>query len=59
MLLWTSTAYARDFHLDTACLRGRQAEPLSHDNLFHSMLGLLNVETASHDKELDLFARCG
>jgi lipid A ethanolaminephosphotransferase len=59
MLLWTSTAYARDFHLDTACLRGRQAEPLSHDNLFHSMLGLLDIETASHDQELDLFARCG
>ena len=59
MLLWTSNAYARDFHLDTACLQSRQSEPLSHDNLFHSMVGLLGVETAAHDKELDLFAGCG
>lgn len=59
MLLWTSTAYARDFHLDATCMHNRQDQPLSHDNLFHSMLGLLDVETASRDKALDLFARCG
>jgi lipid A ethanolaminephosphotransferase len=58
MLLWTSTEYEQDFHLDTACLQGRQAEPLSHDNLFHSMLGLLEVTTAARDAQLDLFAGC-
>ena len=58
MLLWTSTEYEQDFHLDTACLQGRQAEPLSHDNLFHSVLGLLDVTTAVRDPQLDLFTGC-
>lgn len=40
-------------------LHGRQAEPLSHDNLFHSVLGLLDVTTAARDAQLDLFDGCG
>jgi lipid A ethanolaminephosphotransferase len=58
MLLWMSPAYRQDFHVSASCLREHSGEPRSHDNLFHSMLGLLDVETASHDKELDLFAGC-
>jgi len=30
--------------------------PLSHDNLFHSLLGLFGVETAIHDPERDIFS---
>ncbi|MBE1183159.1 hypothetical protein IH741_25950, partial [Escherichia coli] len=30
----------------------------SQDNLFHSMLGLLEVRTGAYDPGLDLFAPC-
>ncbi len=32
--------------------------PLSQDNLFHSMLGLLQVHTQVYERSLDLFASC-
>ena len=37
-------------------LLARAAEPASHDNYFHTVLGLLNVSTRVHDPDLDLVA---
>lgn len=39
--------------LDTACLARKAAEPASHDNLFHLMLGLLDVQTSLYEPEMD------
>lgn len=30
----------------------------SHDNLFHSMLGIMDVQTSVYDGALDLFKPC-
>jgi lipid A ethanolaminephosphotransferase len=45
-------------HIDAMCLRAQQQAPLSHDNLFHSILGLSNVQTAIYRPERDLFRPC-
>ena len=58
MLLWVSPQMQADFQIDTACLERRRHEPLSHDNFFHSVLGLLDVETKDYTRELDIFAGC-
>jgi lipid A ethanolaminephosphotransferase len=58
MMLWMSSAFRQDFRYDPACLQGQQAVNLSHDNLFHSMLGMLDIDTAERDPRLDLFANC-
>jgi len=58
MLAWISENYRTDFAIDTECVRREQHQPLSHDNYFHSVLGLLRLETAVHDPELDIFAPC-
>jgi lipid A ethanolaminephosphotransferase len=57
-LAWLSPQFANGFHIDTACLRARSAEALSHDNLFHSLLGVLDIATKAYDARLDLFAPC-
>jgi lipid A ethanolaminephosphotransferase len=41
--------------IDLAKLAARAKTPLSHDNLFHSMLGLFEIETKEYDPSLDLF----
>ena len=46
MVMWLSSGMARASALDTACLRRRAAEPATHDHLFHTVLGLLDVKTA-------------
>ncbi len=58
MILWLSPGYGRDFGIDTACLARRATQPVSHDNLFHSVLGLLDIETAVRAPDWDLSAGC-
>lgn len=58
MLLWASPGFERRRRLDLACLRGYADRPLSHDYLFHSLLGLANVTTASYRRDLDVLSGC-
>lgn len=46
---------SKDFDVDRKRLLELQHEKLSHDYLFHSLLGLFNVQTNSYDASLDLF----
>jgi lipid A ethanolaminephosphotransferase len=57
-LVWTDPDFATSMSLDKSCLVGIAAEPRSHDNLFHSVLGMMNVTTAVYDQSLDLFSGC-
>jgi lipid A ethanolaminephosphotransferase len=58
LLMWLSPAYAVRFGIDAACLRRRATETAEHDNLFHTALGLLDVQTTLRDPALDLSAHC-
>ena len=58
MFLWLSSAFEQAFGIDRRCLQQRVAEPLSHDNLFHSVLGMLDIETRTRREDLDLFDGC-
>jgi lipid A ethanolaminephosphotransferase len=58
MILWMSDSFAAQFGHNTGCLVDSRATPLSHDNLFHSALGMLDIETQVYDEALDLFAPC-
>lgn len=40
------------------CLRTRRDLPLSHDNLFHTVLGMLRVRASEYQPPLDAFAAC-
>ena len=53
MIAWLSPQFAASNLVDRACLRGKAAEPLSHDNLFHSVLGVLDVQTSAYRPERD------
>ena len=58
MVMWLSPAFRRGVGLSEECMRSHAAEPVSHDNLFHSMLGVLDVQTVAYDAGMDLFAPC-
>ncbi|MBP1858857.1 phosphoethanolamine transferase [Rhizobium herbae] len=40
------------------CLQAKTSEPQSHDNLFHTVLGMMNVATKVYDPALDVLASC-
>lgn len=58
MVIWTSATARETLGIDGACLGRASDDALSHDNLFHSVLGVFGVETADYDAKLDLFAAC-
>ena len=56
MLLWMSETMKREDHVDYEKLRAAAKDlELSHDNLFHSVLGLVEIDTELYDPALDFF----
>ena len=58
MILWISPGLEAAAGLARSCLEQARETPLSHDNLFHSVLGLMSVKTSVYTPRLDLFAAC-
>jgi lipid A ethanolaminephosphotransferase len=58
MLMWLSREYAARRGIDAACIRSRAAQPFSHDNLYHTILGAAEVRNASYVSKLDILAAC-
>ena len=49
-ILW----FGERFQVDRSALRAKSAKPYSHDNLFHTVLGLFEVNTQVYDKKQDI-----
>ena len=58
MVVWLSEGLQRDRGIDQACVEREAGKPISHDNLFHSVLGLMQVATKDRKDELNIFGRC-
>lgn len=58
-LLWLSSDYARTYGVDESCLRQHaQQDEVSQDNVFHTLLGMVNIQTALYQPRLDLLKVC-
>ena len=58
MVSWLSQSFESREQLSVGCLRGTADTAYTHDNLYHSMLGLLDVKSPSYQPQLDLFGPC-
>jgi len=58
MMLWLSDGFSSRFNIDDRCMAARSTQQFSHDNVFHSVLGLLNVGTAVYNTRLDAIHPC-
>ena len=57
-ITWLSPAFEQRSRLSTDCLKQHLDAPVSHDNYFHSVLGLMQVQTSAYLPALDIYARC-
>ncbi|WP_425288620.1 phosphoethanolamine transferase [Sinorhizobium glycinis] len=57
-IAWFSKPYQSSMGVDTACLSKGAGIPKSHDNLFHTVLGMMDVQTGVYNRSLDAFATC-
>ena len=57
-VMWMSEAFQTTLGVSRDCIAAKAAQPTSHDALFHSVLGLLDIQTEVRDPALDLTADC-
>jgi lipid A ethanolaminephosphotransferase len=55
---WLSPALQKRLALSPACLNKQADQALTHDNLFHSVLGLMDVQTDVYQPALDAYRTC-
>ena len=58
MLFWASQGYVERTGLNMSCLKSHAHDAISHDNLYHTVLGALAVSNAVYDRDLDVLAQC-
>ena len=58
-ITWLSPGFEKRGGVRIECVRGRRDVALTHDNYFHSVLGLLQVSTKVYRRDLDAYAPCG
>lgn len=58
LIAWFSKPYQTAMGVDTGCLAKDADQPKSHDNLFHTVLGMMDVQTSVYNRSLDAFAPC-
>lgn len=56
--VWMPNDTAQALNIDTNCLKNKIRNPYSHDNIYHSVLGLSGIETSTYDAEADIFSSC-
>jgi lipid A ethanolaminephosphotransferase len=58
MIVWLSQGALRRNGIDMKCLQAHRNDAYSHDNLFHSVLGVMGVQSKIYQPGLDLFHAC-
>ncbi|GKS92830.1 MULTISPECIES: phosphoethanolamine--lipid A transferase [unclassified Acidovorax] len=57
-ITWISDGFKAVSALSTECLHKGRDLPFSHDHYFHSVLGLMAVQTGAYQPGMDAYARC-
>jgi lipid A ethanolaminephosphotransferase len=59
LLMWLSEGTRASLDVDEACLAAAaKTQPVSHDNIFHTVLGLQGIRSRDYRGELDMTAAC-
>lgn len=59
LLVWGSDSFKRAKSIERNCVADIAANnAYSHDNIFHTVLGLMDISTSIYQSDLDMFAPC-
>lgn len=58
MIFWANQGFYQAKSLDAQCLAQLKQNEFSHDYIFSSLIGIMDVSTTEYKPELDLFASC-
>lgn len=59
LIFWSSESFLNNRQIDLTCLQ-KQSDTghYSHDNIFHTLLGILQVQTQAYNPNLNIFKEC-
>lgn len=57
-IAWVSDSFVDVMALDAVCMHAMRSKTVSHDNLFHTVLGFMNIKTLVYQPDLDIFSLC-
>ncbi len=58
MVMWFAPGWLADRGLRRDCLEAQRDAALSHDNFYHTVLGLMDVRSPTYKRALDALAMC-
>ena len=56
--MWFSDGMTQREKLSRPCMQGQLDAPLTHDNLYHTVLGMMDVQSPTYKQPLDALATC-
>ena len=57
MVMWLSDSFAHDYKVDLAALSAAASTKVTHENLYHTIIGLLQVSSTTKRDEFDLLKK--
>ena len=57
-LLWVPKETQQDLSIDIECLKKISKKYVSHDNIFHTVLGFAGAKTELYNQEYDILQKC-
>lgn len=58
LIMWMGDSFAQRFSINKDCLKNKSQDNFTHDNLFDSLLGMLDVKTSVYHPQQDIFNSC-
>jgi lipid A ethanolaminephosphotransferase len=58
MMMWFSQAYRDQMAVDVACVAAKTNDNFSHDNMYSTVLGMMDIKTETYDPTRDILAGC-
>ena len=58
LMLWFSKGYIDENKINMECVNKLKTQPFSHDNIFHTVLGISNIENKYYNQKLDILSKC-
>ncbi len=59
LIFWGEEQFINNHQIDPICLRDKaQHDDYSHDNIFHTLLGILQIQTMIYEPNLNIFKEC-
>jgi lipid A ethanolaminephosphotransferase len=58
LLLWMSDGFRKRFSINAGCLQDKRNEALSHDYIYHTVIGGLGFSNDLYDASRDILAKC-